>query len=530
MSDEEGYPSENDSDASLGCSYHPDSPASEHAGIFALPDDHHSPASTPKAADVESDAGYVSDPCDMIVAGQPSALLPWCGGDRVSDSAAHDDADVDVTSRVLVVGAVQSLRDDSEQRLAVSCLHALETPRRMTDGTPHSNGTKYWTRAYFDTAEPRRGTTWTQTAELAGVTNPTRYDCEKVKDTCYEAAELVMLSSRLFVGAVADRIRRSINRKLETGIAVYMHGEMDEATYRLRVPTKRALSVLEQGRICDGQGQGPPKRQNYIEMIASEAKVQYSEASWAVLTRNTVSGKYTILRGDLPCPLQHMRRNTAENTLKCHDNLFGRVPGLSDPSFEDMFIHVIRGTCMDKHSANEKTTNKLRLLDKDGGRCRKRLALNCDVHPSASIVTRTWKLVNCHISGLLAWSLAEKGPGRFEELRQLLAEECVDMLHIKRSSFYSVCSRGDILIPQYGMLSDICFIRLGYLVHDAPPKTISLFGYGQPCYRSVQRWRCVREGWYGVGSGVCGECLYKCASLDGTRGSARQRVDATYVG
>ena len=90
---------------------------------------------------------------------------------------------------------------------------------------------------------------------------------------------------------------------------------------------------------------------------------------------------------------------------------------------------------MDKHGANEKGTNKLREDDKKTGR--KRLAINCDVHPSSSVMTKTWKLGDVHISGLLAWSLAERGPGRFDELREMLGEECVQMLRINRRPFFS---------------------------------------------------------------------------------------------
>ena len=213
------------------------------------------------------------------------------------DCAAHSDASLirpanagvlevavpaDVTNQ-MITGAVQSLPNNL-QSLALHCVGSLADPQPITPETPHSLGTQYWTADYFQKDEPRRATSWAQTADSAGLKNPTKAGIQRVKACAYEAAELVYLSSRLFVGAFAARIRKSIDRKQEEGIALFLHGEMDEATYKLRVPTKRGLSQL--AAISNGD-EPPAKRPRFLAATATDAKFQYSEAghsSWGFKT------------------------------------------------------------------------------------------------------------------------------------------------------------------------------------------------------------------------------------------------------
>ena len=130
-----------------------------------------------------------------------------------------------------------------------------------------------------------------------------------------------------------------------------------------------------------------------------------------------------------------MKRNAAENTVYIHKQLFDALPGLGDQEFEAYFPHVVHASMMDRHSANLKSTNKLRIDDSADGRRRQRLASNCDVHPTAGVCTKTWVLSENDISGLLALAIAERGAGRFDDLVNDVSERCVLMLRIERSLF-----------------------------------------------------------------------------------------------
>ena len=206
---------------------------------------------------------------------------------------------------------------------------------------------------------------------------------------------------------------------------------MDEACFCLRLPSmKKAPSSTQLAVIS------PASQRAATGVNAADAKVMYAEMSLAILTRNTHTRKFTMVRAELACPLMQMRRNTAENTLRCHREVFDNIPGICSDEFQDNYKAAIGAACMDAHSGNKKCVNELRIDDSERPKKRRRLAFNCDVHPSASVLTRTWKLTDTHITGLLRLAIEQRGAGRFEEFQKTLGDECVSILEIRRSLLY----------------------------------------------------------------------------------------------
>lgn len=359
--------------------------------------------------------------------------------DASANEPAADDRVRDAAIEIAAACVIAKAREDfcasaiasmpaASSSLAMQTVRHLENPRGFSADSDHGLSTMYWVGDYFEAAEPRRASSWLHTCDLVGIKSATKAHIQKIKSTCFEVAELLLLSSHLYCNALAARVRRSFDRRQEDGVCLLLGGEMDEASYKLRLQRKRNMA------ICDGEKEA--KRACVTFQNTSEAKVVYAECHFAVMTRNRSTGQYTVLRGDLPIPLQHIKRTTAENVLECHRQIFDVIPGLAEKSFENCFKHVVRMSCMDKHSANNKATNQLRHLDKDHtdeARSRKRLALFCDIHPTAGCITRAWFLVEDHISGMLALSLAQKVAGRFDEMQEVLGTVCVTMLKIIRS-------------------------------------------------------------------------------------------------
>jgi hypothetical protein len=77
----------------------------------------------------------------------------------------------------------------------------------------------------------------------------------------------------------------------------------------------------------------------------------------------------------------------------------------------------------DKAGQNDRQINAARVTD---GRTRKRLALSCDVHRSATVATRSFDLIKSDVSGMIALAIAERGTGRFEALISLVLQYCLD--------------------------------------------------------------------------------------------------------
>jgi hypothetical protein len=277
--------------------------------------------------------------------------------------------------------------------------------------------------------DPRRGATWRQTAATAGDSSSVAW--RSARDAHHEVSELIYIGARLYCNAFASKLARAFQTKALIPISCLLAGQCDDASFKLRVPvsaSKKRASIADHGASETSLAK---KRMN-VQNEQADAKVNYSTLSYSALVWDPTSKAYMIYRGDLPCNLQNAINGRAENISQAQLERYD-VPGFSSHWFESQFPFNMRVHTQDKSSANQKTINALRLHDKAEGRKRIRLALPCDIHPTASVQTHCWKIVDTHISGMLSLSMAQRGPGRLGDLQRIVGEECVKMLRVVRT-------------------------------------------------------------------------------------------------
>ena len=260
---------------------------------------------------------------------------------------------------------------------------------------------------------PLRSSTWKAEAQAAGLL------VSDTSDRIYrfrylEVAELIFTGSRLFWASLADRVSIAIRQGLWRGILLLFVGQADEASAKLRVRYDRNVDATQDNKAA-----------------AETAKVVQSELRVGIVVQERASGQFRFITGLLPCNLAVVDRGTAESLHALYEQIYEGLPGFG-PSFQKEFDHVCFAYTRDKCSANEKQTKAARRNDAKFETPKLRLTLGCTIHRVATIATKTYSLADDHISGCLAFAIAQRGPGRFTSLLRFLGDVLVQKLRIVR--------------------------------------------------------------------------------------------------
>jgi hypothetical protein len=89
----------------------------------------------------------------------------------------------------------------------------------------------------------------------------------------------------------------------------------------------------------------------------------------------------------------------------------------------DAFTHALVCHTQDCCSANAKQVRAGWQLDGIHNRL-PRLAFGCDIHKCATASVKTFEIVKADVSGMLAFAISMRGPGRLEALRQIIGKLC----------------------------------------------------------------------------------------------------------
>jgi hypothetical protein len=209
----------------------------------------------------------------------------------------------------------------------------------------------------------------------------------------------------------------------------------DEASFKFSMPASLAdkpdfLPALENPypAAAVGVSKGGKKLKRQFN---TEARVTQHELRISIMVRDVNPPHDVVfLAGGVPCELQAIDRVTAENVHETQKQIYD-LPGVTDETLA-AFKVCIRSHTQDCCSANLKQANAARAEDSARPKKRRRLALGCEVHKVATIYTRHNELVSFHVSGLLAFAITQRGPGKFEELQAIVGDEAVSMLRIIR--------------------------------------------------------------------------------------------------
>jgi hypothetical protein len=355
-------------------------------------------------------------PAPAPLAGQAVARAASAGA--TSASVARDPVTVSLAYSSLVVADLPEWTHRTV-RLA-SHLLAGSAPEHFPD-SDSGQCLDYMFTSRLAANTPLRTNTWAAEAAAAGAGgNGPLY-----QKRFFETAQLVLLLSRLFWASYAAKALDLIESGTAEGILLLFVGASDEASSKLRVPEETTTDSAPQ----------PPGRKKVKTQNATTAKIVQSELRVGILLRNLASGEYVYVTGMLPCALAAVDRTTSECMYKVHQDTY------TLPGFTDLFMNKFKNICIchtqDKCSSNEKIVHVARSADLDveadnAVKQRTRLYFPCDIHRGATLSTRVFDLFKCHISGMLALAISERGAGRFEDLRKLVADECLARLRIVR--------------------------------------------------------------------------------------------------
>jgi hypothetical protein len=157
-----------------------------------------------------------------------------------------------------------------------------------------------------------------------------------------------------------------------------------------------------------------------------QARIVHSELRVTALLEACspdASQKYFMVSAALPCPLQSADRCTAENMSVINEALY-TFPEI-DAATSGEFAHVLVCHTQDSCSANAKQVRAGWQLDGIHNRM-PRLAFGCDIHKCATASVKTFELVKADVSGMLAFAICMRGPGRLAALRQIVGKLCSD--------------------------------------------------------------------------------------------------------
>ena len=416
-------------------------------GYNSLPDEVTSPAIddvvySPTSPDVFPDAGndHVVPPGPLPVAADASLALA-CHDDASPAGAGYSSvgSEDDSSDQIMPVADAPPALDaeaifQQVQSSVINCYDALSVVPKQSRGlsnlclnllaaqteddlikpfTASDTGRSFgFLCERLESSNPRRANTWTALGDSAQGAEG-RDAGPSMQLRCMEFAQLVFLTSRLYLAAFAAKMQRAVSESGQyVGICALLAGQSDEACFRLRVQRQTvcskagsppASSVLDQLRNAK-----PSLKKGTTD---ARDKVVYTELAFTTVIKHRTTSKYYITRGDVCMPLQHVDKATAETLDDVQYDAYA-LPGLGDQSFESSFKDVFALHCQDRYSANLKQASAFRERDRKLKRKRKRLDLPCDIHLCVAILTRMWALCSSFISGLLAVAISMRAPGR----------------------------------------------------------------------------------------------------------------------
>ena len=127
----------------------------------------------------------------------------------------------------------------------------------------------------------RRSGTWQSMTDEGDGRNP------KMRQT--ETAQLIVLTSRMFLNAFARKIERTVADDGDhIAIGLVMAGQSDEATFRLRVSKQPSAAAVSEQQLqpADAQGLKRDTAATKKRKVAVLDKVVYTEISFSILTRS----------------------------------------------------------------------------------------------------------------------------------------------------------------------------------------------------------------------------------------------------
>ena len=155
------------------------------------------------------------------------------------------------------------------------------------------------------------------------------------------------------------------------------------------------------------------------------AKVYQTEYHVFMLIRREIDGALLEIAGRVPTWLQVVDANFKENVLATQLQVEDTIPTLEN--FSKQFQLACTLPCTDGHASNTAAENLL-LQARPGW---VKLQTYCSVHQCSSATKYSMQLVDGHVSGMLAISIATRFSGAAQRLRVLLAEILSERLVVR---------------------------------------------------------------------------------------------------